>query len=110
MKPEFEVIIPVVNPGLADVLIRNMEENTLLHKRVIIIDNTPARYMPYSDKFMIEFYNSFTGTVNESFNLGISQPSIMELVLPTQEIFVESIELGFVTRYWYERQKAPWRA
>jgi len=71
--PKFEVIIPVINSILADVLIKNMEENSLLPKRVIIIDNSSDHYMPWSDKFLIEIYHSQTGMVNESINLGISK-------------------------------------
>ena len=72
---KFQVIIPVINPGLADVLIKNMEENTLLPEKVIIIDNSQCSYKPQSDKFLIEIYHSISGMVNESLNLGISKVS-----------------------------------
>lgn len=74
-SPKFEVVIPVVNPELADIVIKNMEENALLPKRVIIIDNSKQWYMPNSRKFPIHMYRSQTGTVNESLNLGISKVS-----------------------------------
>jgi len=69
----FNVIIPVVYPALCADLLRSMEANTLLPKRVIVIDNTEHRdYQPTSTKFQIDTYHSVTGKVNESWNLGVS--------------------------------------
>lgn len=90
MSSKFQVIIPVVNPELCDILIKNMEENTLLPKRVIIIDNSKQYYMPRSHKFLIEIYHSKTGAVNESWNLGISKTTDCDYV----SILNDDIRIG----------------
>ena len=87
---KFQVIIPVVNPGLADVLIEETEKNTLLPERVIIIDNSYCDYKPYSDKFPIYIYHSISGTVNESINLGISKTHDCDYV----SIFNDDIQIA----------------
>ena len=75
-----DIIIPVVNVDLAENLLRDIENNTLLPKEVIIIDNSSS-IKPHSvfrydtDKFIITYYYSTTGLVNESINLGISKLS-----------------------------------
>ncbi len=91
MSPKFEVVIPVVNPDLANVLIKNMEENTLLPERVVIINNSNESYMPRSTKFLIEIYFSKTGLVNESINLGISETTDCDFV----SILNDDIQIGF---------------
>jgi hypothetical protein len=68
-----EVIIPVVNVDLAIELLNDIEKNTLLPKRIIIIDNSKQFFRYNSPKFITEFYYSSTGLVNESINLGISK-------------------------------------
>jgi len=70
--PEFNVIVPVVRLDLCKDLINSIEENTILPKRVIIINNTGRRYFPRSKKLKIEVYPSISGDVNESWNLGVS--------------------------------------
>ncbi len=111
--PKFEVIIPVVNPGLANTLIKNMEENTLLPQRIIIINNTEQIYMPRSNKFLIEIYHTgkgggkvVIGTVNESLNLGISKTTNCDYV----SIFNDDIQIGpwffeRIVRVFKEAQK-----
>ncbi|MCK5616687.1 hypothetical protein KAR91_83270 [Candidatus Pacearchaeota archaeon] len=70
------VVIPVVQDLLCDDLLKSMESNTVLPKRVVIIDNTENnKYCPYcptSDKFQIDVHRSVKGRVNESWNLGVS--------------------------------------
>jgi len=80
IESNFEVIIPVMNIDLCNILLKSIEENTLLPKRIIIIDNTEESYNPISSKFPIDIYYSQTKTVNESINLGISKLSDCDFV------------------------------
>lgn len=76
----FEVIIPVVNPDMMGELLKSISANTLLPKRVIIIDNTKLpleeifKYIP-NNGIIVEVYYSKTSFVNESLNLGITKLS-----------------------------------
>lgn len=73
----FNVICPVVQPDLCDNMLRSLESNSILPKRVIIIDNTDkGDYLPISHLFKIDVYYSEMGHVNESWNLGISKADI----------------------------------
>jgi len=90
MEPKFQVIIPVVNTNLADVVIKNMEDNSLLPERVIIIDNSQQSYAPHSNKFPIDTYHCKTGTVNESLNLGIFNSTDCDYI----SIFNDDIQIG----------------
>ncbi len=76
-QTNFEVIIPVVNIDLANLLMASIEKNTLKPKRVIIINNSESKPIPIklSSHFPIDVYHSTTGLVNESLNIGISMVS-----------------------------------
>jgi len=77
---KFEVIIPVVNPDMMEKLLKSISANTLLPKRVILIDNTKLplaeifKYIP-NNGVIVEVYYSKTNLVNESLNLGITKLS-----------------------------------
>jgi len=69
----FQVIIPVVNTKLAKSLLKNIEENTLLPKKVTVIDNTKLGNFQFSTtKFKFKKIYSKTKMVNESLNVGFS--------------------------------------
>jgi len=76
MKNRFTVVIPVVNLDLFGKLIKSICENTLLPKRVILIDNSKESFgaiynhIPSTNGIIYEVYYSKTGLVNESLNLG----------------------------------------
>jgi len=72
---KFEVIIPVVNIELANLLLVSIERNTIQPQRIIIINNSKEVYKPLPKDLPIEMYFSETGRVNESINLGISKVS-----------------------------------
>jgi len=77
---DFEVVVPVVNPDMMGELLKSISANTLLPKRVIIIDNTKLpleeifKYIP-NNGVIVEVYYSKTSFVNESLNLGITKLS-----------------------------------
>lgn len=80
MPPVFEVIVPVVNLDLLGELLKSIYKNTLLPKKVILIDNSKKPmseifdYIP-NNGIIFEVYYSQTGFVNESINLGITKLS-----------------------------------
>ncbi|MHA2218586.1 MAG: glycosyltransferase family 2 protein [Candidatus Hodarchaeales archaeon] len=65
------VIIPVVNSKLATSLLRNIENNTLLPKEVIIVDNNPGNklFRFDTDKFLISYYYTKSKRLNESWEV-----------------------------------------
>ena len=66
------VIIPVVQTKLADDLIHQMNQNTLLPERIIVIDNSDSGFYPVEEKVPITRVRPPTlMTVNESWNFGI---------------------------------------
>lgn len=67
------VVIPTVQIPLLEDVIDSMERNTILPKRVIIINNSETEdYWTTSSLFQIDTYKSVKGRVNESWNLGVS--------------------------------------
>lgn len=77
----FEVIVPVVNFELMKLLVESIYANTLLPKKIILIDNSkrPAgdifKFVPFNNHTVKGVYYSKTGLVNESLNLGIDHVS-----------------------------------
>jgi len=80
---KFEVVIPVVNVDLLVNLFDSISINTLLPRKIIIINNTGSstnwlfnRAVPFlNKKITVYVYYSKTGLCNESINLGITKLS-----------------------------------
>ena len=74
---KFEVIVPVINVDLMVKMFESIAANTLLPKRIIVINNTGNKNWPNNLDFEanIYVYYSKTGLVNESINLGITKLS-----------------------------------
>jgi len=70
MAPRIEVIIPTVHIDNALRLVREIEKNRLLPKRVIIINNSLYQFNYRSSFFKIKVLRTRSGHVNESLDLG----------------------------------------
>ena len=74
---KIEVIMPVVQYGLAMDLLFQIDKNTLLPDRVIIIDNTSRLHVWGVDfpQLPVDIYHSTTGRLNESWEIARSKLS-----------------------------------
>lgn len=71
---EIHAVIPVVNPALADVLLANIEANTLKPAHILIIDNSPGGYSPTVEMAGLEVLRPPEPLgVNASWNLGMTR-------------------------------------
>ena len=92
------VVIPVVQTDLCTALLKSMEANTVLPKRVVIIDNSDAGdYKPNSNKFQIDVFKGRTTAVNESWNLGIS---LVDICCDYVSILNDDI---FLNKWFFQR-------
>jgi len=68
-----DVIIAVVNKALAYQLLKSVEVNTLLPRRLIIVDNSSGEPFGFkTDKFDVSLYKSKSGRLNESWEIARS--------------------------------------
>lgn len=101
----FQVIIPVVNVGMFDILVRNILSNSIYPSSIIIINNSTEHIeIPKSSKTKFIVINPPNPLfVNESWNLGISYltdcdfVSILNDDLEIPLTFFERITKGFKT-------------
>jgi hypothetical protein len=73
---KIEVVIPVVQYGLAMDLLTKIDSNSLVPQRVIVIDNTnKSHFWLKPQNFELDFYHSTTGRLNESWEVARSKLS-----------------------------------
>jgi len=107
---KFEVIIPVINVDLMVKLLESVYKNTLLPKRIIIINNSNnftgdlfGRSIVHYEGLGIDIHTCYskTGLCNESINLGITELSkdcdyvsiLNDDVVLTKQFFQRNLEL-----------------
>ena len=99
----FQIIIPVVNIGMFNILLDNILKNTTLPSAIIIINNSsqPIKISRPSDIEFIVIEPPTSLFVNESWNLGISYltecdfVSILNDDIEIPKTFFESVSEGF---------------
>lgn len=95
-----DVVIPLVNPELGEVVIRNLENGSVRPNTIFIVDNTPTRDFYYlSDRVDLVIVQSDNGWTNESWQLGLDLTnadalSILNDDLVLNENFLKKVREG----------------